>query len=192
MIDGWIVVLSHWGRNFNDGLILVLLCVCVCVCVCVFKREKRWERAIIKSDEDWNCFRGNVGETSERWSGAHNYGLFWVHNTILNWTEERERERERELVQSETVSILASCLTYSNIGWEAEAPNGDIRSHCCLRKYVSFDILFHWCWCSQQDVVPWGRPQPLLVLHQGCLSSTRPAKLHHQHWQHREHQVSCG
>ena len=24
-----------------------------------------------QSDEDWDCFKGNVGETSERWAGAH-------------------------------------------------------------------------------------------------------------------------
>ena len=35
-----------------------------------------------QSDEHWNCFKGKVGETSERWGGAHNYGLFrapWYH-----------------------------------------------------------------------------------------------------------------
>ena len=29
-----------------------------------------------QSDEHCDCFKGNVGETSERRDGAHNYGLF--------------------------------------------------------------------------------------------------------------------
>ena len=32
-----------------------------------------------QSDEHWNCFKGNVGETSERRGGAHDYGLFRAH-----------------------------------------------------------------------------------------------------------------
>ena len=40
-----------------------------------------------QSDEHWNHFKGNVGETSERWGGAL-YGLFWVreYQLELNWT----------------------------------------------------------------------------------------------------------
>ena len=39
-----------------------------------------------QSDEHWNRFKGNVGETSERWGGAH-MGLSEHIDTILNWTE---------------------------------------------------------------------------------------------------------
>ena len=44
------------------------------------------ERAIVNH---WDCFRGNVGETSERQDGAHNnYGLFRAYAQLeLNWTE---------------------------------------------------------------------------------------------------------
>ena len=38
------------------------------------------------SDEHWNCFKGNVGETSERWGGAY-MGFSENIDTILNWTE---------------------------------------------------------------------------------------------------------
>ena len=38
-----------------------------------------------QSDEHWNCFKGNFGETSERRDGAHM--CFHEHvDTILNWT----------------------------------------------------------------------------------------------------------
>ena len=41
-----------------------------------------------QSDGYWNCFKGNIGETSERQDGAHVYWLFRVYRyTILNWTE---------------------------------------------------------------------------------------------------------
>ena len=30
-------------------------------------------------NKHWNCFKGNVGKTSGRRSGVHNYGLFWAH-----------------------------------------------------------------------------------------------------------------
>ena len=36
-----------------------------------------------QSDEHWNCFKGKVGETSERRSGAHNYGLFQANRYHL-------------------------------------------------------------------------------------------------------------
>ena len=37
------------------------------------------------SDEHWNCFKGNVGETSERRGGVHNSGIFSERiDTILN------------------------------------------------------------------------------------------------------------
>ena len=39
-----------------------------------------------QSDEHWNCFKGNVGETSERKGGVHMF--FSKHiDTILNRTE---------------------------------------------------------------------------------------------------------
>ena len=37
------------------------------------------ETAIVRSDEHWNCFKGNVWETSERRGGAHHCGLFRAH-----------------------------------------------------------------------------------------------------------------
>ena len=39
-----------------------------------------------QSDEHWNCFKGNTGQTSERWDGAH-MGFSKHSDTILNWTE---------------------------------------------------------------------------------------------------------
>ena len=37
-----------------------------------------------QSDKHWNCFKGNVGETFERWGRAHNYGLFHLdHRSVL-------------------------------------------------------------------------------------------------------------
>ena len=38
------------------------------------------------SIKHWNCFKGNIGETSERWGGAH-MGFSKRTDTILNWTE---------------------------------------------------------------------------------------------------------
>ena len=43
---------------------------------------RRWHQ----SDEDWNCFTGNVGETSER---AH-MDFSETIDTILNWTGHQE------------------------------------------------------------------------------------------------------
>ena len=45
------------------------------------------ERAVHRhSDEHWNCFKGNVGRTSERQDVANNnYGLFRVHRYHLEW-----------------------------------------------------------------------------------------------------------
>ena len=39
-----------------------------------------------QSDQRWNCFKGNIGETPERRGGAH-MGLPECIDTILNWTE---------------------------------------------------------------------------------------------------------
>ena len=39
-----------------------------------------------QSTEHWNCFKGNVRETSERRGGAH-MGFSKRIDTILNWTE---------------------------------------------------------------------------------------------------------
>ena len=39
-----------------------------------------------QSNEHWKCFKGNVGETSERWGGAH-MGFSERIDIILNWTE---------------------------------------------------------------------------------------------------------
>ena len=42
-----------------------------------------------QSDEHWNRFKCNFGETSKRLGGAHNYGLFRAHkyHLELNWTD---------------------------------------------------------------------------------------------------------
>ena len=37
-----------------------------------------------QSDEHWNCLKGDVGETSERWRGQHVIGLSGRIDTILN------------------------------------------------------------------------------------------------------------
>ena len=39
-----------------------------------------------QSDEHWNCFKGNIGETSERWGGAH-MGFSERIDIISSWTE---------------------------------------------------------------------------------------------------------
>ena len=39
-----------------------------------------------QSDEHWNCFKGNFGETSVRQSGAH-LGFSELKDTSLSWTE---------------------------------------------------------------------------------------------------------
>ena len=36
-----------------------------------------------QSDEHWNCFKGNAGETSDSRCGAHNYGLLRAHGYHL-------------------------------------------------------------------------------------------------------------
>ena len=37
-----------------------------------------------QSDKHWSCFKGNVGETSERRGGAHIMGFSERMDTILN------------------------------------------------------------------------------------------------------------
>ena len=44
-----------------------------------------------QSDEHWNCFKGNVGETSE--GGAH-MGFAKRIDTILNWNECRKKRKK--------------------------------------------------------------------------------------------------
>ena len=43
-----------------------------------------------QSDEHWSCFKGNIGETSARRVGTHNYELCRAHgyHLELNWTEQ--------------------------------------------------------------------------------------------------------
>ena len=43
----------------------------------IFLETERMREGHRQSDEHWNCFKGDVGETSERWSGV--CGLFQVH-----------------------------------------------------------------------------------------------------------------
>ena len=38
-----------------------------------------------QADEHWNCFKGHIAKTTERWDGVNNYGLFWVHEYHLEW-----------------------------------------------------------------------------------------------------------
>ena len=45
-------------------------CVCECVCACACVPEKTRE-GHCQSDERWNCFKGNVGEISEKQDGAY-------------------------------------------------------------------------------------------------------------------------
>ena len=47
---------------------------------------ERMKEGHCQSDEHWNCFKGNVGETSERHGEAH-VGFSERTDTILNWTE---------------------------------------------------------------------------------------------------------
>ena len=60
----------------------------------VDKVNKRWTVFLERtreghrqSDEHWNHFKGEVGETSERWGGTH-MGFSKCIDTILNWTEQ--------------------------------------------------------------------------------------------------------
>ena len=46
----------------------------------VLERTREGHR---QSDEDWYCFKGNVGETSERWGGVH-IGFSECIDIILN------------------------------------------------------------------------------------------------------------
>ena len=61
-----------------------------------------------QSDEHWNRFKGNVGETSEKRVGAH-MGFSERKHTILNWTE--------------LISSLTSVLTADR------SPGGEINVH---------------------------------------------------------------
>ena len=48
-----------------------------------FRRTRKGHR---QSDQHWNCFKVNIGETPERLGGAH-MGLPECLDTICNWTE---------------------------------------------------------------------------------------------------------
>ena len=45
------------------------------------------KRAIANQTKQWNCFKGNIGESPERRGGAHMGFPECVIYTILNWTE---------------------------------------------------------------------------------------------------------
>ena len=47
--------------------------------------ERRERAVVMQSDEHWNCFKGNLGETSGRRDGAH-MSFFECVETIQNWT----------------------------------------------------------------------------------------------------------
>ena len=49
---------------------------------------ERMREGHCQSDEHWNRFKGNIGETSARRGGAH-MGFSACIDTILNWTELR-------------------------------------------------------------------------------------------------------
>ena len=44
------------------------------------------ERTISQSDKNWNCFKGNTGETSERQGGVH-VGFTERIDIVLNWPD---------------------------------------------------------------------------------------------------------
>ena len=60
----------------------------------ITRRREVWKAIFLErtreghhqSDEHWNCFEGQIGETSERRGGVHNYGLF-PSTQIPSWTE---------------------------------------------------------------------------------------------------------
>ena len=48
---------------------------------------KRMRKDHYQLDEHWNCFKGNIGETSDRWGGVCTGFSKCIH-TILNWSEQ--------------------------------------------------------------------------------------------------------
>ena len=64
-----------------------------------------------QSDKHWNCFEGNVGETSERRGRAHIYGLFWVHRNSLELNCTKLKWPDDCLWVSESTIVLILKLT---------------------------------------------------------------------------------
>ena len=63
----------------------------------VFSRKTFLERTRKRhrqSDEPWKCFKGNVGEASERRDGAH-MGFSELIYTILNWIKLNSKTNSR-------------------------------------------------------------------------------------------------
>ena len=58
---------------------------------------ERMREGHCQSDEHWNHFKGNTGETSERQSGAH-MGFSKFIDTILNWSEILEKNVNGDVV----------------------------------------------------------------------------------------------
>ena len=62
----------------------------LCINVHVYKRStiflERTRKGHRQSNQHWNCFKGNIGDTPERRCGAH-MGFPERIDTILNWTE---------------------------------------------------------------------------------------------------------
>ena len=81
-----------WGTNKEWLCITVCITCEVCCCwwVVLLLCWAQWHvwhcpGLYIQHWLDWNHFKGNVGETSERWGGAH-MGFSEHNATILNWT----------------------------------------------------------------------------------------------------------
>ena len=60
-----------------------------------------------QSDEHRNCFKGNVGERSERQGGAH-MGFSERIDTILNWTVHCAETQSAITQSSRFASLLAA------------------------------------------------------------------------------------
>ena len=56
---------------------------------------------LARPDDRWNCFKGNVGDTSKRRDGTHNHRLSERIDTIfeLNWTESHRITSGRSCMQ---------------------------------------------------------------------------------------------
>ena len=59
----------------------------------IFSFLERTKDGRCQSDENWNRFKGNVGETSRRRAGAHNYGVSQGIKYISSGTEPKSVKR---------------------------------------------------------------------------------------------------
>ena len=70
---------------------------------------ERTRKGYGQSGKHWNCFKGNVGETSERWDGAHE--LFQAHpyHLELNWTN-KDQQLLTLLLDQQLLTLLWQTL----------------------------------------------------------------------------------